>query len=664
MAITSKKRAARKRPRAATKSTRQRAPAATTKRAPAKTPSVAAKRKSSPKTTAKTTPKAPAARQQRTAKSPGKRSARRAAPAPAGNRELEQCKTQLALVEVVQRGLASGLDFQSIVDRVADRLREVLHTQDIVITWYDEQANLVHTLCCYEHGRRLPASEPYEPGAAGLFEEMRATLAPCVLCTPADYARLGAGTAPGTDASCSCAYVPIVNAGRLIGGIGLENYERENAFGPEEVATLQAAADALGVVLANARLFADTQRLLKETEQRNAELAIINSVQRALVGELSMQAVYDAVGDKLREVFHGALVNLRTYDPATDLETYPYSWSQDRRERVEPRRVGNAGFAAEVIRTCKTLVLDENVRDRMAEYGSYVLFEGGVVPKTQVMVPLVVGGQVRGIVQLNDVEREHAFSASDIRLLETLASTMSIALENARLFDETQRLLKETEQRNAELAVINSIQQGIAAELDFQAIVNLVGDKLREVLHTGDIGIRWFDEKNRLCHYLYEFEHGKRLPPVPPAPPRTGTFDDLVARRHPIVFDTLAEVLSGGTLPGTDAAKSAVLMPIVSTDRALGSIVVENHEREHAFGDAELRLLSTVASAVGTALENARLFAETQRLLKETEQRNAELAVINSVQRALAGQLSMQAVYDAVGDKLREVLHTGDIGIR
>ena len=57
---------------------------------------------------------------------------------------------------------------------------------------------------------------------------------------------------------------------------------------------------------------------------------------------------------------------------------------------------------------------------------------------------------------------------------------MSIALENARLFDETQRLLKETEQRAAELAVINSIQEGMAAELDFQAIVDLVGDKLRD----------------------------------------------------------------------------------------------------------------------------------------------------------------------------------------
>ena len=49
-----------------------------------------------------------------------------------------------------------------------------------------------------------------------------------------------------------------------------------------------------------------------------------------------------------------------------------------------------------------------------------------------------------------------------------------------RLFDETQRLLKETEQRAAEMAVINSIQQGMAGSLDFQGIVELVGAKLAE----------------------------------------------------------------------------------------------------------------------------------------------------------------------------------------
>ena len=113
------------------------------------------------------------------------------------------------------------------------------------------------------------------------------------------------------------------------------------------------------------------------------------------------------------------------------------------------------------------------------------------------MVPLMSGGQTRGIMQLMDVQREHAYSDSDVRLLETLAASMSVALENARLFDETQRLLKETERARTELAVINSIQHGMAAELNFQAIVDLVGDKLRELFNTRDMSILWLRRADR-----------------------------------------------------------------------------------------------------------------------------------------------------------------------
>ena len=109
------------------------------------------------------------------------------------------------------------------------------------------------------------------------------------------------------------------------------------------------------------------------------------------------------------------------------------------------------------------------------------------------------GNEVKGVISLQNIDRENAFSDSDVRLLETLANSMSVALENARLFDETQRLLKESEQRATELSIINEIQQGLAAELDFQAIVDLVGDKLSNVFKLPDVGIYWYDENISLA---------------------------------------------------------------------------------------------------------------------------------------------------------------------
>ncbi len=578
---------------------------------------------------------------------------------------IEQRANELAIINSIQQGMAAELDFQAIIDLVGDKLREVFKTGDIGIRWRDETKGVVHFLYEYEHGVRLKGLKPAPFRVDSPLHKAMLTRRPLVLNTPAEAQAQGIGVIPGTDESKSSVFIPIVGSDRLLGAIVMEDFEREYAFGESEVRLLTTVAASMGVALESARLFDETQRLLKETEQRAVELAIINAVQQALAGELSLQGVYDVVGDKLREVFRDAYVGIRIYDPHTDLVHYPYVYYDGKKHSIASEPLGDRGFGPSVIRTRRTMVVDENLEQESDRYGSHMLVDAPS-PKTQVMVPLVVGDQARGMLVLSDTQHEHAYSDSDVRLLETLAGSMSVALENARLFDETQRLLKETEQRAAELAVINSIQEGMAAELNFQAIVDLVGDKLREVFETGDIGIRWHDAKTNLLHRLYDYEHGVRLELPPFASVPGDPWFELVETRQPIVANSQEQAAAHGirVIPGTDASLSSILVPILGGDRVLGLIVLESFERESAFGDAEVRLLSTVAASMGVALENARLFDETQHLLKETEQRNAELAIINSVQAALAAELNIQGIYDAVGDKIREIFDQADIGIR
>ena len=145
------------------------------------------------------------------------------------------------------------------------------------------------------------------------------------------------------------------------------------------------------------------------------------------------------------------------------------------------------------------------MKEAIEAFGSKLLGPVAELPRSQLMVPLRVGSEVRGLIQLSNVFREHAYGEGEVRLLETLAASMSAALENARLFDETQRLLKETEARNAELAVINSIQQGVTASLEFDAIVDLVGDRLVQLLPGTDLAIWWHDRERNEFFNLYSY---------------------------------------------------------------------------------------------------------------------------------------------------------------
>ncbi|HEU0292016.1 MAG TPA: GAF domain-containing protein [Anaerolineales bacterium] len=573
--------------------------------------------------------------------------------------DTEQQAAELAIINSVQEGLASQLDVQAIYDLVGNKIREVFKAESTLIALYDRKKNEIQfPYVIDETGKRFDQGP--KPLSTGFSAHIIKTKVPLVINR--DYEKLQAefGSRPFDPAHPPKAYlgVPMLVGQDVVGVVALSNPE-ENTFNDSDVRLLTTIANSMSVALENARLFDETQRLLKETEQRNAELAIINSVQEGLASKLDMQAIYELVGDKIREIFHDSDAEIRIYDSQTNLVHIPYITDAGERITVEPMPLTNRGISSHVLRTGQTLVFHENMAQAVEKYGSRFVF-GEHPAKSAVFVPLMAGDQARGLIVLGNVEREHAFSPSDVRLFQTLANSMSTALENARLFDETQRLLKETEQRNAELAIINSIQQGLAAELDFQAIVNLVGNKLCEVLNTGDLCIRWYDEKTKLMHFLYEYEHGERLTFEPMPPPAGSTFETILKTRQPILWNTPADY-SGVTLPGTDQSKSLAGIPIISSDRVLGAINIENYEREYAFGESELRLLTTIAASLGTALENAQLFDEVQKKNAEITEALERETASNDILRVIAeSPTDIQPVLEVIARNAAQLSGLGD----
>jgi GAF domain-containing protein/CheY-like chemotaxis protein/tetratricopeptide (TPR) repeat protein len=574
-------------------------------------------------------------------------------------KETEQRNAELAVINSIQKGLAAELNFQAIVDLVGDKLREVLHTQDMGIDWYDPDEKLIHYLYCYEHGRRITLA-PMTPRPGGIFETICRNRQPFVMNNAADYAKFNMITIEGTDQGKSMVSVPIISSDRILGDLYIEDFEKENAFGESELRLLTTIGGSLGAALENAHLFNETQRLLKETEQRAAELAIINSIQQGLASKLDFLAIIDLLGVKLGDIFAADVVGIGLYDQSNGLVSFPFL--VDHGTRYYPAADTPGMIFKNLLKNRQPLQY-HTWQELLGGYESVDNIGGPTLDESHMIVPILAGDQFMGGITIAKLEA-HAFSQTDLHLLQTLTNSMSVALENAHLFAETERLLKETEERNAELAVINSIQQGLAAELEFQAIIDLVGDKLRQVLNTGEIGIRWFDPNTLQLHYMYEYEHGNRIS-VPSSKAGGPIWEMLVRTKQPVILKSFKEIQALGlsVIPGTDTSKSVVYVPIIGSDRILGFIITENYERENAFSEADIRLLTMVASSMGVALENARLFDETQRLLKETEERNAEMAVINSIQQGLAAELDFQAIVELVGDKLRQVFNTPDFYI-
>jgi len=556
--------------------------------------------------------------------------------------ETRQRNAELALINSVQDAIAGELDLQAIYDVVGDRIRDVFDAQVVVISSLDEATGLLHFPYTIEAGERL---EPPPILPRGFLTQVLETRQPLLIVEnlAAESERVGSKVDVG-EMPKSRLDVPLVIGGKATGIISLQNIDREHAFDEADQRLLTTLAGSLSVALENARL-------VHETRQRNAELALINSVQDAIAGELDQQAIYDVVGDKIQEIFDAQGTAIAILDEAAALVSFPYLVERGERLRPEPVPF-TAGFTKHVLETGEPLLINEGMAAEAERYGAYVV--AGEMPKSLLWVPLVSGGRANGVISLDNFDREHAFDEADVRLLTTLAGSLSTALENARL-------VHETRQRNAELALINSVQEALAGELEMQAIYDVVGDKIQEIFDAQVVDIGIFDFAAGLTRYPYTIEKGVRYPDEPTLIELSHSNRQVLETKAPVLVNDVpaSERERGEAFPVVqgEPALSVLFAPLISGDEVRGRISLQNVDRTNAFSENDVRLLTTLASSLSVALENA-------RLVHETRQRNAELALINSVQEAIAGELEPQAIYDAVGDRIREIFDAQVVSIR
>ncbi len=170
------------------------------------------------------------------------------------------------------------------------------------------------------------------------------------------------------------------------------------------------------------------------------------------------------------------------YDAPSGRIEFPFGLDEGTRYEM-PTMILGEGLTSQVIAARKPLMFATG-----ADADSEGAINFGTPTESWLGVPILAGEKVIGTINLESI-RKNAFSESDVRLLSTVASNMGVALENARLFDETKRLLAETDQRAAELALVNEIGSALAKQLDFATIIELVGERVRSIFEARSIFI-------------------------------------------------------------------------------------------------------------------------------------------------------------------------------
>ena len=373
---------------------------------------------------------------------------------------------------------------------------------------------------------------------------------------------------------------------------------------------------------------------ISERKQREREMEAIGQLSAALRAALTAEQIPAVILDQLQNIFDATAASLDLLYPAThELKTELAIglWA-----RYTGERVGEGdGIAGHVSATGQPYVTQAATEDPILYPREAAQ---GVV--SVAVLPMITHGQTIGTLAAG---RTAPFGESDLRLLSSIADITANALQRATLHEQTQL-------RADQLAGVNDLARALAETLQLAQIYERLDTATRQLLPgVNSVTISLIDPAQQAVTAVYRAENGQPLTANALASALAGALEPALDDAHGQVVETRQTVVFNQAGLGW-----SLLAPLQTKGEVVGVLQASRPEAAGAFERDEANLLATVASTAAVAIENARLFAETQRrLLRLQALRTIDLAITSSMDshislRVLVDQCMTHLEVDAV----------------
>jgi len=539
-----------------------------------------------------------------------------------------RAREQEALIAIA-RATSQSLRLDEILQIALDKVREVTGRQRVTIRLKDPvtgEARLrAHLGFSPEEIEELRRRTPHK-----MSDQVFASGEPFVIHDTKEVP-------PGIllERSRSVAWIPIKTGAKVVAIFGISDDESV-PFSKGEIDLLLAIGNVVGVALENARLY-------EETERRGREAEELARVAQSLTETLDMTAVGERIVMSVRELFGVRASMLRLLQPDGSLRALASSgegFSQDSWGDLLPAGMGVVGLAVAGGRPIWSAdVLNEpriRVTDQMRDYQ---LRSGN---RSMIAVPLRAQERIIGSLGLAD-QTGRVYPGSEVALLQTFADQAALALENARLYEETQR-------RNRELQSLYTVTSTITRSLHIEPLMQAALKTTIDVLGVDAGRLYVLDEKNQVLRLTAY--HGLTVDQVSGIESYAvgeGIIGKTFMENRPMVFADMASdanyaALARGGMGRSWGFRSAAGLPITIKERPVGVIYVYGRTVRE-FSSQDIDLLSAIGGQIGFAIENARLFQETQRNLEH-------MRALQEIDEAITSTLDLHQVLDVLLEKI------------
>jgi GAF domain-containing protein len=554
-------------------------------------------------------------------------------------RDLEKRSIQLQTASEVARDATATLEIEKLLDDTVHLISErfgFYHAGVFLIDDTGEYA-VIRAASKSEGGQRMLArGHKLAVGKEGIVGHVAGTGEPLVvLDVGRDAVHIVNPDLPTTRSEIA---LPLVSHGRVIGVLDVQS-DQPVTFTEEDVATLQTMADQLANAIESAQLYTAEQQRRQEAEtlyraaQALTTTLDLPQVLESILSELGKVVAYDSASVQLRQDGQLEIIGGLGFPNMEGVLGLIFDISKDDNPN------------GQVVRRRAPVILD----DAPSFYGEFhdePHATAGI--RSWLGVPLMIGDHLIGILTLD--KREPGFYTQEhAQLASAFAAQAAVAIENARLYEETRRHVEE-------LTVLHNIDVAMISSLDIDEVLSIIYEQISEALGIITFYVVLCDNKD-VIHARLVVEEGERKPPFTLKGGEDGGFAGwVILTRQPLWVDDLEERDDLSVRAGiiSRPMRSLIVFPLIVRDQVIGVMSAQS-AKPHAFGKHDRQLFSDIAHQVAIAITNIQLYQEVKRRLAEAE-------LVQEVVMAVASTLDFDLVLERTVKALHRTLGIDRLG--
>lgn len=594
--------------------------------------------------------------------------------------ERERQIAELRAINRISRTVGTALDLPTLLRQVYAALQSFVQLDAFSMVVYDAERMIITDGIAIKEGEEYTYFSHQPPPPDSLTDwviQQRRTLHFHNLAEElSDYPDLKPYIVGADKLAAAWLGVPLLDRDeQVIGVISIQGYTPYR-FSQHDEQFLASVARQVALHLQNVRLLTQRERQIRA-------LDAIGHIGKLVSASFDLDEMLQGIYATLQQVTGAPVFYLAICEPETHIVTHSVFIEQG--EQTDLAWQGKApapGSLTEwILRERQPLLFHDLSlqRDELVTMGILPRpFGNDWVVRSWVGVPLLAkGGEPIGLLSLQDYQ-SYLYDEQTVEFLSQVASHVSLGVQKVRLFEDRERQIQANahlfsaaqahaaaaERRAHEIELVYRISSVLSSRLDQQEILDLASQELVQLFWADHTGTVLFDEGMPWGTVVAEYPPRDALGVQVPLANNL-LHNELLSSRRPVCItstesDPRAEA-SRATFRQLGIA-SLMVVPLVSRGRMIGSISIDSFA-PRTFSEEEQDLFLTVAAAIASAVENARLFAEMQSHAEAAERQAKRMELVNRISLVLSSRLDLQEILDLAAREVVQLFWTDHTGI-